>query len=107
MLGWRDAFAPGSPFDNRFHQVFFVLNNCRALQDLHEGRVTSKREGVRWAEQHLDAEWHPLIEWCWRERQDTAISVLQPADPAAVRETVRFMAATTRLAEQFELPSEG
>ena len=47
MLGWRDAFAPGSPFDNRFHQVFFVLNNCRALQDLHEGRVTSKREGVR------------------------------------------------------------
>jgi hypothetical protein len=106
MLGWRDAFAPGSPFDNRFHQVFFVLNNCRALQDLHEGRVTSKREGVRWAEQHLDPEWHPLIEWCWRERQDTGISVIQPADPAAVRETVRFMAATTRLAEEFELRPE-
>jgi predicted nucleotidyltransferase len=104
MLGWRDAFGPGSPFDNRFHQVFFVLNNCRALQDLHEGRVTSKRDGVRWALQHLDAEWHPLIEWCWRERQDTEISVLQPADPVAVRETVRFMAATTRLAEEFVLP---
>jgi hypothetical protein len=103
MLGWQGLFTPGSPFDNRFHQVFFVLNNCRALQDLHQGEVTSKREGVRWAEQHLDPEWHGLIDRSWRERQDPAISVTQPADREVVRRTVAFVAYTARLAEEFEV----
>ena len=44
MLGWEKLFTPDSPYNNRFHQVFFVLNNCRALQGLHEGKITSKRE---------------------------------------------------------------
>jgi hypothetical protein len=30
MLGWEKLFTPDSPYNNRFHQVFFVLNNCRA-----------------------------------------------------------------------------
>jgi hypothetical protein len=54
MLRWEGLFTPDSPFNNRFHQVFFVLNNCRALQDLHEGRITSKREGTEWAKRHLE-----------------------------------------------------
>ncbi|HEX3200210.1 MAG TPA: nucleotidyltransferase domain-containing protein, partial [Propionibacteriaceae bacterium] len=29
MLGWEKLFTPDSPYNNRFHQVFFVLNNCR------------------------------------------------------------------------------
>jgi len=37
MLGWEQLMlAEPPPFDNRFHQVFLVLNNCRALQDPHE-----------------------------------------------------------------------
>jgi hypothetical protein len=103
MLGWAGLFTPGSPFDNRFHQVFFVLNNCRALQDLHQGEITSKREGVAWAKRHLDAEWRPLIDFCWRERQDTGISVLQPADPQALRRTVAFLAYAARLAGEFQV----
>lgn len=101
MLGWQHLFGPGTPFDNRFHQVFFVLNNCRALQDLHEGRITSKRDGVAWALEHLDVEWQDLIRFCWREREDTGISVSQPADRAAVHRTVEFLAYTTRLAAVF------
>src|SRR5215211_7910188 len=81
MLGWEKLFTPDSPYNNRFHQVFFVLNNCRALQDLHEGKITSKREGAKWAKQHLDAQWHALIDYCWQGRQDTGINVSQPADP--------------------------
>ena len=104
MLGWQQLFTARSPHNNRFHQVFFVLNNCRALQDLHEGRITSKREGVAWAKQHLDARWHDLIDYCWRERQDTGISVSQPADPQAFQQSVDFVAYTTRLAEEYQLP---
>ncbi|MGO4533436.1 aminoglycoside adenylyltransferase domain-containing protein [Leifsonia sp. 2MCAF36] len=70
-------------------------------EDLHEGRITSKRQGVAWAKQHLDARWHGLIDLCWRERQDTEINVSQPADPHAFEQTVEFIACTTRLAEAY------
>jgi hypothetical protein len=101
MLGWEGLLTPDSPFNNRFHQVFFVLNNCRALQDLHQGEITSKRDGVRWAKDHLDPRWHPLIDYCWRQRQDVGISVSQPADPDAFRRTIEFVAYTTRLARAY------
>ena len=64
MLGWEKLFTPDSPYNNRFHQVFFGLNNCRALQGLHEGKITSKREGVKWAKRQLDAQWHAPIDYC-------------------------------------------
>jgi hypothetical protein len=105
MLGWEKLFTLDSPHNNRFHQVFFVLNNCRALQDLHEGRITSKREGMAWAKRHLDVQWHALIDYCWQERQDTGINVTQPADPHAFQQTVDFIAYTTRLAEDYQLPN--
>jgi hypothetical protein len=104
MIGWENLLTPDSPFNNRFHQVFFVLNNCRALQDLHQGEITSKRDGVRWGKEHLAAEWHDLIDYSWEERQDTGISVSQPADPDAFRRTTAFVAYTTRLAEEYRLP---
>jgi predicted nucleotidyltransferase len=106
MLKWEKLFTPESSFNNRFHQVFFVLNNCRALQDLHEGRITSKREGVAWAKKHLAARWHALIDYSWRERQDTEINVSQPVDPETFEETVGFIAYTTRLAENYELAED-
>ncbi len=107
MLGWEKLILnDASQFDNRFHQVFLVLNNCRALKDLHDGTISSKREGVAWAKQHIEAEWHPLIEYCWRERQDTGIHVSQPADPEAFKQTLAFMEHTTRLAEAYRLPTD-
>jgi hypothetical protein len=104
MLGWARRIPEDASLHNRFHQVFLVLNNCRALQDLHEGMITSKREGVAWAKRHLDRRWRPLIDYCWRERQDTAIHISQSADPWAWRETLAFVEYTTRLAERYELP---
>jgi len=106
ILGWENLCTPDSPHNNRFHQVFFVLNNCRALQDLYEGKITSKWEGVNWAKQHLDPQWHTLIDYCWQERQDTGIHVSQPADPQAFEQTVAFIGYTTRLAERYELPND-
>ncbi len=104
MLGWEQLMlAHPPPFNNRFHQVFLVLNNCRALQDLHEGRITSKRDGVAWAKENLDPEWLPLIEFCWQERQDTGIHVSQPADRRAFDRTIEFMQHTARLAKAYRL----
>ena len=77
-----------------------------ALQDLHEGRITSKLEGVAWAKRNLDPEWHPLIDYCWEERQDTGIHITQPAHPEAFRQTIAFMEYTTRLAETYQLLNE-
>ncbi|MBO0810461.1 MAG: DUF4111 domain-containing protein [Microlunatus sp.] len=108
MLGWEQlVIDDASPFDNRFHQVFLVLNNCRALQGLHQGMITSKKEGMDWAKQRLDPQWHPLIDYCWRERQDTGIHVSQPADPEAFDQTIAFMIYTARLAESYPLPVTG
>ena len=107
MVGWEQLVrADPTRFRNRFHQVFLVLNNCRALQDLHEGRITSKLDGVEWAKQNLDCRWHALIDFCWQERKDTGIHVSQPADPDAFRQTLDFMSSTARLAEQYRLTSE-
>ncbi len=90
---------------NRFHQAFFVLNSCRCLQDLNEGRVTSKREGVEWARSHLDATWMPLVNFCWQERQDTRISVHQPADPEIFRQSMELVQYSAQLARDYPLKS--
>jgi hypothetical protein len=107
MLGWEQLVLtdPG-PLHNRFHQVFLVLKNCRALQDVHEGRITSKLDGVTWARRHLDAEWQPLIEFCWQERHDTGIHVSQLADRRAFSRTIEFMRYTAQLAETYPTPDE-
>jgi hypothetical protein len=108
MLGWEQrALAGPSEFDNRFHQVFMVLNNCRALQDLHEGRITSKREGVAWAKQHLEPRWHALIDYGWHERQDASIHISQNADPDAFAQTLAFIEHTSRLAENVDVTLAG
>ncbi|MEO8070977.1 MAG: aminoglycoside adenylyltransferase domain-containing protein [Acidobacteriota bacterium] len=107
ILGWsREVFADWAPYYNRFFQAFFVLNYCRVLQDLHEGRITSKLDGVKWAKTHLDPKWYSLIDYCWLERQDTTIHVSQPAQPEVFKQTIAFSEYATRLGEAYQLPSE-
>jgi Domain of unknown function (DUF4111) len=100
--GWdrNEGDLSSSPHYNRFHQAFFVLNYCRALQGLHEGRISSKREGVAWSKVHLDPRWHSLIDFCWRERCDIDIHVSQEADPDVFQDVIAFSAYATRLAEE-------
>jgi hypothetical protein len=72
-------------------------------QDLYEGRVTSKREGIAWAKQQLDSEWIPLIDFCWQERQDTSISNTQPMNPEIFKQTLNFVRYTTNLASEYQI----
>ena len=104
LIGWSRLMTEHpARLDDRFHQVFMVLNACRALQELHEGRVTSKRQGMQWAKRHLEPEWRSLIDFCWHERQDTGIHVSQPADRQAWHRTVAFVAHAATLAQQYQL----
>jgi len=41
--------------------VYFILNACRVLAYLREGRICSKDEGGEWALQALPPEFHPLV----------------------------------------------
>lgn len=107
VLGWRKLLLTDySPFYNRFHQAFFVLNYCRVLQDLYEGQITSKFDGVKWAKVNLDPKWHSLIDYCWEERQDIDISILQPADPEVFNQMLSFSDYVTILADEYQLPSD-
>jgi predicted nucleotidyltransferase len=92
LIGWgRELLADPGPYRNRFYQAFLVLNYCRMLQDLDEGRVTSKLDGANWAKAKLDPRWVPLIDFCWSERQDTEIHVSQAAVPAVFDEVLAFV----------------
>jgi predicted nucleotidyltransferase len=106
LINWGKEIEQFSSIHfNRFHQAFFVLNSCRVLRDLYEGRVTSKLDGVKWAKDRLDPKWIPLIDFCWQERQDTSISIHQPADPEVFRQAMEFVGYAAKLGRDYQLPS--
>lgn len=87
----RELLQDPEPFRNRFYQAFIVLNFCRMLHNLSEGRVDSKFAGVQWAIRALDKRWIRLIDYCWQERKDTTISISQPADPVVFDHALSFV----------------
>jgi len=92
LVGWGNELRKDSePYRNRFYQAFIVLHFCRMLQDLHEGRITSKREGAEWAKFNLDPMWTSLIEYCWNDRQDPEIHVSQPEVPEIFQQVLAFV----------------
>jgi hypothetical protein len=92
LVGWGDmVIADPEPYRNRFYQSLLVLNYCRGLYDLLDGCVRSKLAGVKWALATADPAWAPLIRFYWEERQDSSISVTQPADPVVFAQTIEFV----------------
>jgi predicted nucleotidyltransferase len=92
LIGWGyELLQDPEPYRNRFFQAFIVLHYCRMLQDLHEGRITSKREGAEWAKSNLDPEWISLIDYCWNDRQDSEIHISQPATSEIFQEALEFV----------------
>jgi hypothetical protein len=91
---------------NRFFQAYLVLNYARMLQDLHEGRISSKCEGAEWAKEKLDPQWKSLIDYCWQERQDTEISVHQPAIPEKFEEVLKFVSYVMEEAAKYKVDDQ-
>jgi predicted nucleotidyltransferase len=104
MMGRAKEIAAKPEYiKNRFYQSYLVLNYARMLQDLYEGKVTSKKEGMAWAKQKLNPKWINLIDFCWQERQDTSISINQPINPEIFKKSLEFVKYATNLANQFEI----
>jgi predicted nucleotidyltransferase len=103
-VGWNPGFiANPDPWENRFFQVFFVLHFSRALQDLEEGRITSKKESMEWAKINLDPKWRDLIEYSWNERKDETISIGQPANHDRWVETLEFATYALEKIKEFKI----
>jgi len=102
LVGWGyELLEDPGPYRNRFFQAFIVLHYCRMLQDLDEGRVTSKLEGAEWAKTKLDPKWIPLIDFCWNDRQDTEIHISQPAVPEIFDEVLAFVKSAVAQSKDF------
>jgi hypothetical protein len=87
----REILEDPELFRNRFYQGFIVLNYCRMMHDLIEGRPGSKRAGATWAKANLDAAWSGLIDRAWNTRPNPAVSVRERADAADFETTLAFV----------------
>src|SRR5438045_1851844 len=85
---------------NLFYQGYIVLNYCRMLHDLVEGRPGSKRGGAAWAKTTLDPAWSALIDRAWDGRPNPAVAVREPADSADFKRTLEFVQAIIRESER-------
>ncbi len=54
------------------YQAYAVLTMCRALYTLHSGAIATKPQAASWAMEHLNSEWHDLIQTAmvWRHSME-------------------------------------
>jgi predicted nucleotidyltransferase len=104
FIGWgKEVLDKPKLYENRFYQSYLVLNYCRMLHDLHEGEIGSKLAGVNWAKVNLDSKWIPLINYCWKEREDTSISVKQPAKTEVFEQSLKFVKYVIEEGKRYEI----
>lgn len=102
MRGWGEQILEQpEPYRNRFYQGFIVLNYCRMLHDLTQGRPGSKRVGAEWAKATLDPAWSALIDRAWGVRPNPAVAVREPPDAADFESTLRFVKFIIRESERY------
>ena len=84
---------PLSFCNSRFGQSFFVLTYCRMLHTLQTGTVQSKKAGMTWAKQFVDAKWVKLIDQAWKEREGVRflVKIHQRAEQTLLDETLDFI----------------
>lgn len=104
LVDWgQELIDNPEPYRNRFYQAYLVLNFARMLQDLYEGRITSKLEGANWAKEKLDPKWRELIDYCWQQRQDPDISVKQPAEEGMYEQSIEFVRYSVEKGRRFQI----
>jgi hypothetical protein len=87
---WRPMLADPAPLQRRGYQSYAVLTMCRICFTMAEGKVASKADAARWAKQHLDKRWVPLI--------DRAIARRLAPDPETAPEEIAQTQEFIRLA---------
>lgn len=65
----KDDLLTWLPLNVAWSQRYLVSNYCRVLYTLDTAEVASKRGAMEWAYEHLDPQWHPLLEQCINDRK--------------------------------------
>lgn len=77
---WQPMLDNPERLQSRAYQAYATLSMCRALYTLQYGRVASKTESTRWAQQALGHRWIALIEralaWPEGEQADEMVDAL-------------------------------
>ena len=71
----------------RGYQSYCVLTLCRMSYTLKHGEILSKPNAARWAIEHMDPKWKPLIEQALTGRQNSNLE----ADPEDIEGTLAMM----------------
>ncbi len=104
LVGWGEELLRNpAPYRNRFYQSYLVLNYARMLHDLYKGKVGSKLAGMTWAKANLDPKWKELMDYCWNERQDTTISVKQPATSEVFEKSLQFVKYAIEQGKRYDI----
>ena len=94
---WADYLhSHSSTLKNRGYQSFCVLSFCRMLYTLQNRAVLSKPAAAKWAMDHLDMRWKPLIERALIGRQNSNLEAL----PEDIDETLEMMRYTLEVSQQ-------
>jgi predicted nucleotidyltransferase len=97
LLGWWGGFLNHpAQLTQRGYQSYAVLSMCRILYTLEYGSVASKSAAARWAQDHLDRRWLPLIERAWDGRRNPGCES-SAADIQETQEIIRFALARAGL----------
>ena len=96
LPGWAEPLLDRpEELAGRGYQFYVVLTLCRMLYTLEYGRITSKPESARWAQERLGPPWPALIERAWVGRH-TAGSPATPEDLNLTLEFIRFVARASQ-----------
>ncbi|HVF04318.1 MAG TPA: aminoglycoside adenylyltransferase domain-containing protein [Frankiaceae bacterium] len=77
LPGTLDGIREWADMDHAWTQRYIVQTYCRVLYTAATGRVASKPAALRWAHDHLDPSWRPLLAQVAADR----LSPWQPVDP--------------------------
>lgn len=79
----------------RGYQSYCVLTLCRMLYTVRHGKILSKPKAAKWALEHMDSEWKPLIERALVGRQNSDLEA-DPEDLKGTLEMMRYVVQLTR-----------
>lgn len=84
------AIGTGLAMPGFVYQAFWVGLCCRILHTIATGRITSKKEALRWARDTLDAQWHGLIDSALTLRKGDQSQALAPVAAEVQQVTCAF-----------------
>jgi len=86
-----DDIRSWADMDHSWTQRYVVQTHCRVLYTALTGRVASKPDALRWAYEHLDPQWRPLLTQVLEDRL-TPWRPVDPPRPGSMARAVEFAA---------------